>query len=380
MTRELHEAIRQHWRDFDTIREMARQTGIPQSTISEWKNAELGERAYRETTNDRDRLRALQNCVDIATNDAVESEADDADPYAGACPPEPSLKPRITGSTSAPDVDVDRVRQEAERRFREKHRRAQTKKQQTVRFPGGPVCLFFLGDQHIGNAGTDIARMYRERDLIMRTPCAYAWMMGDVVDNFIVGRLMAQNMKPSTPVWEQWALAKNYLGSFEDRIIANVGGNHGAWSMMLTGLDYRRDVCPEGVLYDGDEIQATVSVGSYQYKVWARHQWRGSSIYNPTHGQERAARFASARHDLYVGAHTHKGAMYREFILGGERKASIQTGAYKVHDDYARRLGFPGNDASTACGVILHDDGARFGAADLQALHRYMRAVYGRAA
>ena len=159
---------------------------------------------------------------------------------------------------------------------------------------------------------------------------------------------MAQNMKPSTPVWEQWVLAQDYLAGFSERLVAVVGGNHGAWTQMLTGIDYRRDITPEGVLYDGDEIRAEVRVGAHTFRVWTRHQWRGRSIYNQTHGQERAARFSDPAYDFYVGAHTHTGAVCREFIHEGRRKAAIQIGAYKRFDDYALRLGFPAAAGSPA--------------------------------
>jgi hypothetical protein len=288
--------------------------------------------------------------------------------------------PSISGATAEESFDPEQAIQEQARRFRQKHRRAQKKKSQNIRFDSGPVMIAFVGDQHIGNAGTDIKRVFREQKTIMQTPRAYAWLMGDVVDNFVVGRLKDQNMKPAAPIWEQWQLAEEYLDRWQDRIVAFVGGNHGAWTMSQTQIDYRRDVCPDGVLFDGDDVQATLQVGSADYDIWARHKWKGNSIYNQTHGQERAARFNDPNHDLYVGAHTHEGALYREMIHEGQRKAAVQIGAYKVHDDYARSQGFPPSDMSTACAVIFHDDGSMHGMADLDAAKRYMKAVYGRAA
>jgi len=292
--------------------------------------------------------------------------------YGRPQPPEPD----VNGATAGTDFDPERAIQEQARRFKQKHRRAQKKRRQTIRFDTGPIMIAFVGDQHLGNAGTDVERVFEEQKTIMQTPGAYAWIMGDVVDNFIVGRLKEQNMKPGAPIWEQWQLAQEYLDRWEDRIVAFVGGNHGAWTMQQTQIDYRRDVCPDGVLFDGDDVKAEVSVGSASYDVWARHKWKGNSIYNQTHGQERAARFNDPGHDLYVGAHTHEGALYREMIHEGQRKAAVQIGTYKVHDDYARASGFPPSDMSTACAVILHDDGSMHGMADLDAAKRYMQAVY----
>lgn len=305
----------------------------------------------------------------VATEDIQEYGTGD---YGRPEPPEPD----VNGATARTDFDPEQAIQEQARRFKQKHRRAQKKRRQTIRFDTEPIMLAFVGDQHLGNAGTDVERVFEEQKTIIQTPGAYAWIMGDVVDNFIVGRLQEKNMKPAAPIWEQWQLAKEYLDRWGDRIVAFVGGNHGAWTMQQTQIDYRRDVCPDGVLFDGDDVQAEVSVGSASYDVWARHKWKGNSIYNQTHGQERAARFNDPNYDLYVGAHTHEGALYREMIHEGQRKAAVQIGSYKVHDDYAQASGFPPSDMSTACAVILHDDGSMHGMADLDAAKRYMSAIY----
>lgn len=289
----------------------------------------------------------------------------------------PPTPPAIEGVGPTAAVDIDLTRRVAEQRFDAKSERSDKKASQRIRFGAGPVCIVFVGDQHIGNAGADVARMFGEQAIVNDMPSTYVWQMGDLVDNFIIGKLMAENMKPTLPVWEQWQLAKHYLKGFGDKLIAYTGGNHEAWGAMLTGVDYRRDICPDGVLYDGDEIRATLEVGEHQYRVWARHKWMGRSMYNPTHHLERAARFDSARYDFYVGAHLHSGSVFREFILERERKAAIQTGSYKVHDDFATMVGFPYSDASTACAVVLEEDGSFFGCASLDMAAKYMNAMHG---
>lgn len=274
------------------------------------------------------------------------------------------------------EIDVEKVRRRAEERFKAKHDREGIKESQRVTFPHGPVCIVFVGDQHIGNAGTDVGRIYAEQELINEIPGAYVWQLGDCIDNFIVGKLQVENFKESLPILEQWELARHYLAGFGNKLIAYTGGNHEQWTAMMTGIDYRRDICPEGVLYDGDEIRATLEVGLKQYKVWARHKWRGSSQYNATHQLERAARFDSPEFDLYVGAHLHTGSIYREFTLDGRRKAAIQVGAYKIHDSYQKTMGFPRNDHSTAAAVVLHEDGSFFGCSSLPAVANYMQMCY----
>ena len=399
MDRKLHELILEAAsvaeRTDHTHVEVAEAMGMNRNSHRRWRNRDLRqEGGYQAHEKDDERTRSLtqwlQSAPDADDLGQVYGGPADAkqDPqsvaaeeiggygtggYGEVHAPE---KPDVSGATAETSFDPERAIEEQDRRFRDKHRRAQKKKRQTIRFATGPIMLAMLGDQHIGNAGTDVRRIFDEQETILQTPGAFAWQMGDVVDNMIVGKLKQQNMKPSAPVWESWQLAQEYMSRWEDRMVAFVGGNHGAWTMQQTQIDYRRDICPDGVLYDGDDIRADVTVGSAQYEIWARHKWRGSSIYNPTHGMERAMRFQDPDPDIYVGAHTHEGSMYREVVHEGRRKAAIQLGTYKIHDDYAREQGYPGGDGSTACALILHDDGSMHGMADLKAAKRYMQAIY----
>jgi hypothetical protein len=285
-------------------------------------------------------------------------------------------EPEIVGATSDVKPDIDRIIKSTEAFFDVKAQRARQKMHQSVRFPFGPVALFFVGDQHIGNMGTDVRRMLDEQKMIMETPGSYVVQMGDIVDNFVVGRLIAENWKESAPVWDQWHLGKHYLEGFKDRLIAVNGGNHDFWHHKVSGIDYTREITPPGVLYDADTLRFRVHVGPAEFKVWTRHKWRGKSMYNPTHGQERGAREDDGRQDIYVGAHNHTGAVCREFVREASRKIAIQIGTYKIHDDYATSEGFPRHDASTCCALILHDSGAFHAMSDLQAALEFMRAVY----
>jgi hypothetical protein len=402
MDRKLHELILEAAAVVEntdhTHTEVAGNMGMARNAHRRWRNRDLREgEGYQAHEKDDERTRSLTEWLQSAPDADIPEQAyggpadADRNPQSVAAEelggygtgdygrPEPPSQPAISGATAESDIDIERAIEEQHRRWKEKHHRAQKKQRQTIRFDTGPICLVFLGDQHIGNAGTDIKRVKREQDLILQMPGTWCLQMGDLVDNMIIGRLKRQNAKPSSDVWSQWQVAKWYLERFSEHesIVGYVGGNHGAFTLKLTGgIDYRRDICPDGVLFDGDDIKVTVSVGAADYTIWARHKWRGNSIYNPTHGQERAMRFQDPDPDIYVGAHTHEGSMYREVVHEGRRKAAIQLGTYKIHDDYAREQGYPGGDGSTACAVILHDDGSMHGMADLAAAKRYMQAIY----
>jgi hypothetical protein len=284
--------------------------------------------------------------------------------------------PLIEGAGPDSKPDIEEIKRHARERYRLKAARSEQKDDQHIRFSHGPVAIFFIGDQHFGNAGTDVERAYAEQELILSTPGAYVWQMGDVIDNFIVGKLMVENFKSGAAIMEQWWLAENYLQNFGDRLLAFCAGNHGMWTLKMVGIDYNKNITPSGVLYDGDEIKASVHVGDKEFRVWSRHKWRGNSMYNPTHGMERACRFDSPNYDAFVGAHVHRGAMAREFVHDRRRKVAMLSGAYKIHDDFATSVGFEDHDASTAVALVLHEDGSYFACADIRAVSNYMHALY----
>lgn len=284
--------------------------------------------------------------------------------------------PEITGVTAGERPDIAAIRAEAERRHQLLLRRQQRKRHQRVRFPHGPVALFFVGDQHIGAPGTDIARMFAEQDAILATPGAYVVLTGDIVDNMIVGKLVAENMHASTTIAEQWELAQHYIARWGDRVIAIVSGNHAQWTTRLAGLDYDRTICPDGVLYDADDLLFDVHVGHALVKVRCRHKWRGHSQWNISHALERAAKLDSAVPDAFVGAHIHRGAVAREFIHDGRRKLALLSSTYKQVDSYAIASGFERNDTSTAVAMVIEDDGAFWGTSSIAGVQAYMRRVY----
>lgn len=359
--RDLAEGIRQGRIGRPTVREILGVGNSRAKRLIAWCRSERFDEALREITE-------LMG---------ARVETPSSDPEHKAPPKRPAPKPILQGPHAGePEVDVEEARARARQAYERTLAYEARRRRFEVRFQEGPVLLVFVGDQHIGSSGTDVERAFREAELVRQTPGAYAVLLGDVVDNFIVQHLLHLNARTPIMVLEQWELARSYLNAFGGKLIAAVSGNHDAWAYLLAGVDYLRSVLPDGVLYDREEMRLTVHVAGASYRIWARHRWRGGSIYNPTHAQERAARFNDARYDIYAGAHTHVGGMYREFVLHGQRKVAVQVGTYKIFDEYATQLGLPPHDHSTAVGVVLDGAGGMFGGASLRALCEYMRVIY----
>jgi hypothetical protein len=118
-----------------------------------------------------------------------------------------------------------------------------------------------------------------------------------------------------------------------------------------------------------------VSVAGREWPIRCRHKWRGTSIYNPTHGIERAQKWDQ---DFLVGigGHTHAAAVAREFNAGGQTGLAVMLGAYKTVDTYARELGVPKANNGTAVAITFDaESGSVTGTTDLEAAAKFMRHV-----
>lgn len=265
--------------------------------------------------------------------------------------------------------DEDEVYARAVREYQRTSQVEQRRRNQRVVFNAPAVMLVFAGDQHLGNAGTDYEHCYHEAELVRDTPGMAAWLCGDLLDNFIIGKLRQARDDARLSIPDEWALVRRYLRIVGPKLIGATAGNHDAWTKLLAGVDYFRDVLTQinpTALYDTDDSRVTIVVGGEQghaFKARIRHKWRGSSIYNVTHGQERATLFDEDGEgvDLVVGAHTHTAGVARGFTRGGASKLAVQVGSYKRVDGYAKREGFSMPNGSTAVAVLLTESGEMSG-------------------
>lgn len=287
--------------------------------------------------------------------------------------------PRIKGWAVDEEIDEQEVLHRALAEWRGAQRRAQRQASQSIEFDHGPVCIANLGDQHMGDPGTNYPRMFEEAQLVADTPGMYAFLIGDLVNQFVIGRLRAARDNHRLAIVDEWALAKMYLEVIADKLLGAVGGNHDFWHVMLTGVDYFGDVMAKiapGRLYDAHQVDADVCVGGASVPFRWRHQWAGNSIYNPTHGIERAARLDGAGFRVGVGGHTHQGGYARGFNADGQQGLAVLVGTYKEEDGFARQMGFGKPNGCYGVAVVITERGTLVGFEKLEDAAEYMRAVY----
>lgn len=203
----------------------------------------------------------------------------------------------------------------------------------------------------------------------------YAITDGDLLDNFIVPKLMSARYNTHITIEEEWALVRKYLKVIAPKLLASVSGNHESWHWLLSAVDYFKDalrsIQPHAI-YDTDDAEILVRVRDASFPIRVRHHWRGISDFNATHGIERASRFDGG-FCVGVGAHTHRAGLVRESVIKGETLISILCGSYKRVDEFARQKGLPRHNNSTAVSVILFEDGRKLGVGDVQLAQTLMR-------
>lgn len=271
-------------------------------------------------------------------------------------------EPIIVGGYELPDENAAYER--AVKSWRKIERLQEKRAAQRIEFGESPVCIAFVADLHLGSPGVDYERVFREAKLIAETPGMYLMLDGDLLDNFIIPKLIAARYRSETTIEDEWVLVRKYLKLIGHKLLVSVAGNHEKWTWVLAGVDYFADVLqqtiPRAIIYDADDVTLTLRVGRAEFPLRLRHKWRLFSQYNATHGIEQASRFDGG-FLVGVGAHTHASGVVRTFNAGGRNAIAVLCGSYKVMDMYARQQGFPKANQSAAMSILFFDNGAMVG-------------------
>lgn len=201
------------------------------------------------------------------------------------------------------------------------------------------ICIVALGDTHIGK-GLNISKLLEDIEIIANTPNMYVLLMGDYSDNFFDGKwCMNIALIESLTPREQIKLTEYIFNRLKGKILGLVFGNHtgwltiGDWNPLLTIL--------ESMNYTGfvgtNRLDLTLILNGIEHKIRMMHDWSGKSATNVTYGIEKSRK--TDTFNIGIAAHTHEGALYREFVHEGKKCLAIKCGSYKV-DDYAFNLGF----------------------------------------
>lgn len=233
-----------------------------------------------------------------------------------------------------------------------------------------PFGIVFISDIHFGGSGVDYLQIKKDTDVILNTPGLYAVSHGDFLDNFVIGKLMGLQKNQMVDFNTELALAKHWLKSIEPKLIALVSGNHDLWTLKLSGMDFVKSIFDANIKFIYDEYQVVLNLmfGDEQTKVVKiRHQWKGSSVTNPTYGIENSWDKGGNDFDIGVGGHTHIATLFRPFIKHNKMRYAVLTGTYKTSDVYQKELGVAPTFANGGSGaIIFYPDGKMAHFDDLQ--------------
>ncbi len=209
--------------------------------------------------------------------------------------------------------------------------------------PGKPFAVLLMGDTHIDDDDCAWPLLRKHVHMVRDTPGVYAAFVGDIANSWI-GRLSRLYANQQTTKHDSLRLAEWYFSTLGHRLLVATLGNHDNWSdaPILQLLNQHGS----GAYFPNWEARVTLKLGDAEWRMHMAHSFRGTSIYNSTHGPSRAAMFSGGAAELYVAGHTHQFG-YQSFTIAetGAFVHTVRTRGYKGWDEHALVNGFPQGEA-----------------------------------
>jgi hypothetical protein len=236
------------------------------------------------------------------------------------------------------DIEAPEILAHMSRRFEQRVKREDALHWFRVGLPTDEVIgLTVVGDPHLGSNGCNTPLLEEDVRIMAETPGVHAINIGDSVDNWAgnLVRLYAENdvSKQTERTLARWFLQDSGV----------------PWCLFLLG---NHDVMDAGFAAYLETLNAStiplvdwrakfrlVFPGGREVRVIASHDFKGSSIYNPLHGQKRASLWGEDA-DLWVSGHRHNWAIQQDEMEDGRVVTFARARGYKWIDDFALRRGF----------------------------------------
>lgn len=213
-----------------------------------------------------------------------------------------------------------------------------------------PIAYNWFGDPHLG-PHCNVPLLRRDIGIINDTPGMYGANLGDVANNW-GGKLVRLYADEDISRRTERNLARWFLedAGIEWRIWLE--GNHdhmdGALVAHLRAINANRipmiDWCAK--------FQVCFPNGC-EIRVDARHDHKGHSMWNPLHGQGKAASM-DEQADLYIAGHKHNWALMQREMPGGWVANLARGRGYKHLDEYALHGGFHQQDHGSSIVTVFN--------------------------
>lgn len=217
----------------------------------------------------------------------------------------------------------------------------------------GPIGIAHGGDPHLDDPGTNIALLEEHANIINRTEGLFGANVGDMANHW-VGRLARLHGEQTTTAREAWILVEWYINKIH--WIYLIQGNHDCWCGANDPLQWIIRAQPTGVFEaHGARLELQFPNGR-TIRINARHDFAGSSMWNPAHGPSKAAQ-SGWRDDILTCGHKHiSGYAPVKDPASGMLSHAIRVASYKTHDRYADEKGLPNQNFSECITTVINPE------------------------
>lgn len=213
-----------------------------------------------------------------------------------------------------------------------------------------PYGIIWFGDPHLGVA-TNWA-LLEKHIAIANQDGIYGGNIGDTTDNFPwTGRLAKIWAEKDISSQTERRLATWFMMEAGIRWLVFLLGNHDSWN---GGTEFYKMIGAHNVpVIDWRARFTLVHKNGSQTRIDAAHGRKGNSIYNPTHGTLRDAKFGEEA-ALWVTGHIHSYGLFDiEFPEKKQRTWLAQISGYKTNDHFAFVNGFAQSQHGSAVLSII---------------------------
>ena len=238
------------------------------------------------------------------------------------------------GDDDIPVVDIIDIQT---KRFHKRFEHKQSKDWFPIKMATNEPCVLALvGDPHLDDDGCNWPELLRTVEVISKTEGMFAGNIGDTTNNW-VGRLQRLWGHQSTTVDEAIRLAHWLFHSVPWMYC--VLGNHDKWNHGAQLLRYLTQGAKIAVFAENTaRLELELPKGD-PLRVVARHDFKGSSIWNRAHGPLRESKL-NPWGDIYISGHRHIWVSHHEEGTDGKPRHALIVRGFKAYDEYAETLGF----------------------------------------
>jgi hypothetical protein len=248
------------------------------------------------------------------------------------------------------DLPVEEIIAMRKREFERKKLREEATKliPISIKIPG-PIGILHFGDPHLDDDGTDIGEAFRHAELTRTVEGLFGANLGDTTNNW-VGRLKGlyaqQNMGRKRAI----KVAEHFIKSA--RWLYIIAGNHDLWSGDDDPIKWIAGGCNS--LYAPSEVRCELRFPKGEpFRINARHDFEGSSQWNPAHALMKAFTMGFRDH-LFVAGHKHEsGYGMLKDPQSGITGHMVRVASYKIYDRYAKERNFRDQSFGPACVTVI---------------------------